>query len=411
MNILKLSPGVKYAPVSFEQERMWTLDRFSAGGAEFNLADAVWIAGEVDEALLVKGLNALIRRHEILRTCFEVVDERPQQRIHDEMLIDIPVSDLCGLTAAGKEDEIRRLTSELQLTSFDLAAAPLWSFRLIRCSGTERLALLSMHHSICDGDWSMRLFFEELARFHEGISDRSDSAEGSTTTQYQDYARRQREHWSDREFGADIAYWRQRLGTEASQSWGTRSRPPAKTNGGSSRTLVMSDPPRGHIAALAEQAGVPLFVSLIAAFKILLYRYTREEKITVGYPVSGRRQPSTENLIGYFGNPMALRTKIGGDMSYRAVLREVAGTVMEAEAHQECPFQYLVEALRPARDLTATPFFQTLFSLRNCAQQDWSQRRDAGTTDRVSAVNAGRDRLPRDSLRHGDVSDRFAGRA
>jgi amino acid adenylation domain-containing protein len=341
---------------------MWMLDRITPGNPAFNLVAAISVAGPLDTARLAAALNELIRRQEILRTSFAVAGGEPCQQIYDELIVEILEEDS---VAASSEP-------------FDLQLPPLWRLQLIRRSPGDALLVLTMHHSITDGDWTARLFFEGLAKLHEGLE------VPASAHQYCDYAVWQRANWTAERFEPQLAYWRGCLDSPSAQLASARPRPPLKTYAGASLNFSTS----AAIQAVAGKSGVPLFVALLSVFKILVHRYTQAENIVVGYPVSGRHNPFTEGLIGYFGNPLALRTQLAASMTFHDVLAAVSATVAGAEANQDCPFQNLVEAINPPRDLSSTPFFQTMFSMRSGPGAVWTQMRmPAQSIGRLTLAN------------------------
>lgn len=358
------------APLSFEQERMFLLDSLAPGNPANNICGAIEISGELNLARLENNLNVIIQRHEILRTSFAIVDGEPQQTIAPPFNVKLPVVDLQNLAPEKRPQEAKRLTTQVAQHAFNLRESPLWRVCLLRLEATKAILVLNMHHSICDGDWSLGIFFREIASLYDSLSPLQP-----LPIQYQDFARIQRAALTESALAPQLAYWRQQLGEHPPvlQLPTDHRRPAMQTYAGGSQEFVLDKPLTESLRRLSQQADVPLFVTLLTVFKTLLYRYTGQEEIAVGSPVSGRSLADTEHLIGYFGNPLVLRTDMAGNLSFRDVLLRVSEMTKQAAAHQAFPFQKLAQALYIERDMSFSPLFQALFVLRDNAQHSWKQ--------------------------------------
>ena len=363
------------APMSFEQERMWMLDRLSPGNVANHINGAVDITGPLDAALLEQSVNALIKRHDMLRTHFAVVEGQPQQVISLPETMVLPVSDLQHIPVTQRASEAQHLAIEFVQQPFDLTRAPLWRAHVWQLTNTRHFLVLCMHHAICDGDWSLGIFFQEVAVLYEALRTGAPSPLPTLPMQYRDFAPQQREQLTDDVLATELAYWQQQLGDHpyGLQLPTDHPRPALQTYSGASQSLTLSPTLSASLKALSEAADVPLFVTLLAAFKTYLYRYTNQADIAVGVPTSGRHRTELDGLMGYFGNPVVLRTQMAHDLTFRALLSRLNVVVNQAEAHQHYPFQKLVEALHLSRDLSLSPLFQVLFVMRNAAPRSWTQ--------------------------------------
>jgi malonyl CoA-acyl carrier protein transacylase len=356
-----------YFPLSFEQERMWFLEQLEPGNPAYNIRGAIQIKGRLNADILEQSINEIIRRHEILRTTFNIIDGQPRQIIGSPFRVEVPVVNLQKLSATEREQEAMRLATQVVQQPFNLSKSPLWRVSLLLLDQAQHILVLSMHHIVCDGDLSIGIFFREIAVLFEAFSSNQPSPLSQLPIQYKEFTLWQREHLKEELLEAQLAYWKQQLGDNLPilQLPTDRPRPPIQTYPGACQKLKLSKNLTSQLKLLKEQQGVTLFALLLAAFKTLLYRYTRQEDIIVGSPVSGRHLSKTEELIGYFGNPLVLRTDVSGNPTFLQLLSRVAFVVTQAKNHQDYPFQKLVEELKPERDMSIPPLFQVLFILRD----------------------------------------------
>jgi len=352
--------------ISFEQERMWLLEQLSPGNPAYNIRGAIQITGRINTDILEQSINEIVRRHEILRTTFNIVDGEPMQIIGSPFKIELPVIYLQELSTTEREREVQRLATQIVLSPFNLSKNPLWRVSLLRMESDRHILVLSMHNIICDGDRSMGIFFREIAALCEAFSSGRESGMAELPIQYKEYALQQRQQLQGEILKTQLTYWKQQLGDNLPvlQLPTDRPRPAVGTYAGASQELKLSQNLSEKLKLLSQQQGVTLFALLLAAFKTLLYRYTVQEDIIVGSPAC-RNLPDTEELIGYFGNPLVLRTDMSGNPTFLQLLSRVAFVISQAYKHQDYPFQKLVEELRPERDLALTPLFQVLFVLRD----------------------------------------------
>ena len=341
-------------PLSFAQQRLWFLDQLEPGSAFYNVPVVLRLKGELNISALESSFNEVIRRHDILRTNFVAVDGRPSQVIAPERALRLRLEELDQPAAQ------RRIKEEAQ-RPFDLAQDPLLRCVLLRLGRRDHLLLLTMHHIITDGS-SLDILFRELAAHYT-----SRRTPGRRTIQYADFAVWQRKWFDGEMLEAQLGYWKEQLaGAPLTLSLPTdRPRPPVQSYRGAIRSLALDESTTASLRALARAEGVTLFMLLLAAFQALLQRYTGQEDFIVGSPVANRNRSELEEMIGLFANTLALRADLSGNPTFRALLQRVRETTLDAFAHQDLPFEKLIEELHPARDVSRTPLFQVMFALQH----------------------------------------------
>ncbi|MDZ7307315.1 MAG: amino acid adenylation domain-containing protein [candidate division KSB1 bacterium] len=353
-------------PLSFAQQRLWFLDQLQPGGAFYNIPTALRINGKLERAALTAALNKIVRRHETLRTTFASRDGRPVQIIAPATVVTIPLVDLTALPAGQSEQEVRRLAADEARQPFDLAAGPLWRCRLLRLGPQEHVLLLTLHHIIADG-WSMGVLVQEVAQAYAAALAGKEPGLPDLPIQYADYAAWQRQWLSGERLEQQLAYWKEQLAghIDALELPTDRPRPPLQTFHGASQRIVLPGELARALQTLSQREGVTLFMTLLAAFQTLLHRYTGQPDILVGSPIANRTRAETENLIGFFVNTLVLRADFSGNPTFRELLRQVRERCLGAYAHQDLPFEKLVEELQPVRDLSRSPLFQVMFVMQN----------------------------------------------
>ncbi|HST57474.1 MAG TPA: amino acid adenylation domain-containing protein, partial [Longimicrobium sp.] len=379
-------------PLSFAQERLWFLDQLDPGSTAYTLSWALRLRGSLDAAALERALGEIVRRHESLRTTFAVAGSTPVQMVAPFAGFALAVDDLSALDAAAREAEVRRRATREAARAFDLAAGPLFVAGLLRLAADEHVLLLSMHHIITDG-WSMGVLYGELAALYPAYAAGAESPLPELDIQYGTWAAWQREQLQGPVLDGQIAWWRDQLaGAPALLELPTdRPRPPVQTHRGTHVPAEIPGALLERLQALGRREGATLFMVMLGAFQALLARYAGSDDVVVGTPVAGRDRAEVEPLIGFFVNTLVLRTDLGGNPTFREVLRRVRTTTLGAYEHQDVPFEKLVAELAPARSMSHAPFFQVLFTLNDGAE--------AGTplADlEVSPVPAERDRVKSD---------------
>jgi amino acid adenylation domain-containing protein len=359
-------------PLSFAQQRLWFLEQLEAQSTTFNLPDVMRLRGRLDVTALESSLSAIVARHEILRTTFAQPEgaAEPVQLIHPPQPVPLPISDLRAVPDAERAEAVIASATEEIRQPFDLQAGPLFRARLLLLGPEEHVLVLTMHHSISDG-WSMGIFWRELAAAYSVTIRGQSTALPPLPIQYADYAVWQRESLTAGMAGGllerQLAYWRQQLADAPSvlELPTDYPRPAVRSSRGAIHTFEIPAALAARLQALGRQEGATLFMVLLAGFKVLLQRYSGQYDIVVGTPIAGRDIEQTEELIGCFVNTLALRTRLDGDPSVRALLAQVRDLCLGAYAHQELPFEKLVEELQPERDQSRSPIFQVLFALHN----------------------------------------------
>jgi amino acid adenylation domain-containing protein len=353
-------------PLSFAQQRLWFLSQLEPESPFYNLPHPVQLSGKLDVAALEGGLNQVAQRHESLRTTFHEENGRPVQRIAERLDLRIAVTDLSNWPGAEQKEEAQRLASEEARQPFDLRHGPLLRVRLIRLGMEDHMLLLTMHHIISDG-WSLDILVKETAAFYAAILAGQPSALGPLPVQYADYALWQRDQLQGGALEQELQYWRRQLGgTIAPLELPTDyARPQIQRYRGAQCHLSLEKELSAALMAVARREDVTLFIFLLAAYKLLLHRYSGQDDIVVGSPIANRTRPEIEGLIGYFANTLALRSDLGGGPTVHELLQKVRETAVDAYAHQDVPFEKLLEDLQPARDPSRQPLFQAVFTLQN----------------------------------------------
>ncbi|WP_262985838.1 polyketide synthase [Nostoc sp. 'Peltigera membranacea cyanobiont' 232] len=353
--------------ISFEQERIWLLEQFSPDNSPYNIRGAIQITGLLNLDILKQSINEIVSRHEILRTTFHLIDGQLRQIISSPFKIELPVIYLQKLSTTEREQEVQRLADQIVLSPFNYCSGPLWRVCWVILEETQHILVLSMHNIICDGDRSLNIFFQELAALYQAFSSGKESGLFELPIQYKEYALYQRQQLQGEILETQLSYWKQQLGDNPPvlQLPTDRPKPAVRNFAGVSQELKLPQNLSGQLKLLSQQQGVTLFALLLAAFKTLLYRYTKQEDIIVGSPASGRNLADTQELIGYFGNPLVLRTDLSGNPTFLQLLSRVAVVISQADKHQDYPFQKLVEELKVERDLALSLLFQVLFVMRD----------------------------------------------
>jgi len=353
-----------YAPLSFAQQRLWFLHQLEPDSIAYNMPTALRLSGRLNTDALEWSINEIIRRHEILRTTFRLVDNQPLQFIVEELRLDLQI-------LAAEEHEVMRLATEEAQRPFDLETGPLVRARLLRLNAEEWVLIFTMHHIISDG-WSMGVLVNEMAALYKSYLEEQPWPLAELPVQYADFAEWQREWLTKGNLERQLQYWRQQLGGELPvlELPADRVRPPRQSFRGAVRRFALSEELTTAIKNLGRQEGATLFMTLLAAFQSLLHRYTNQTDILVGTGIANRNRAELEGLIGFFVNTLVLRTGFSGRPSFRELLRRVRDLTLEAYAHQDLPFERVVEELQPARDLSRNPIFQVSFALQNAPMQE-----------------------------------------
>ena len=363
-------------PLSFAQQRLWFLDQLIPNSSMYNIPSAVRLAGAINVTALEQALSEIIRRHEVLRTVFADENGQTVQVISKNTNLSLPVVDLQEFPETEREVEVMQQANGEVQKPFDLTQVPLIRARLLHLAEQEYVLILTLNHTVSDG-WSTGILYRELSELYEAFSTGKPSPLPELPIQYADFAIWQREWMQGETLEAQLSYWREQLAgaPPVLELPSDKPRPPVQTYRGEHRSLVLSESLTGSLNALSRREGGTLFMTLLAAFKILLYRLTGQEDIVVGSPIAGRNRSEIEELIGFFVNSLVLRTDLSGNPGFLEILGRVRDVCFGAYEHQDMPFEKLVEELRPERDPSCTPFFQIWLNMLNLETEQFMSPR------------------------------------
>lgn len=353
------------ARLSFAQERLWFLNQLDTDNPAYNESKAFRLSGLLHFAALGSALNQIVERHEVLRTNFVLVDDTPRQIIRDHRDIELPVTDLSKLPEPMRSAELDRLLLETIRRPFDLSRDLMLRGLLVRLADQEHVLLVVTHHIASDG-WSSSVFWRELSLLYQALSTGQPCKLPELSFQYADFAEWQRTRLQGEVLETHLSYWKKQLdGITTLRLPAAKPRPAVSAGQGSSVNILLEREIVEALDALSRRNGVTLFMTLLAAFQTLLHRYTGQDDIATGSPIAGRNSSDLENSIGFFINTLVLRTDFSRNPCFRELLARIRERALEAYAHQELPFEKLVEELNPERDLNSSPLFQVMFSLQN----------------------------------------------
>jgi amino acid adenylation domain-containing protein len=353
-------------PLSFAQQRLWFLDHYEPGNPFYNVPSAIGLIGNLELEILERVFSEVIRRHEVLRTSYATVDGMPVQVISPVSTFRLPLIDLRELDEGLRKIEASKLAGKEAQRAFDLSKAPLLRARLIQLADEEYWLLLTKHHIVSDY-WSLDILIREIKILYQAFSSAKPSPLPELPIQYADFAVWQRQLLQGEVLQRRISYWKRQLsGSSAMLKLPyDHPRPSIQTFRGATEPFAISDDVAAQLSALSRREGVTMFMTMLAAFMSLLQKYTGQDDLVVGSPITNRDQIETEGLIGFFINTLVLRADFGGDPSFREMLRRVREVALDAYANHDLPFEKLVEELQPERDLSINPLFQVVFVLQN----------------------------------------------
>ncbi len=387
-------------PTSFAQQRLWFLNQLAPDNPFYNVSTALRLTGSLNLTALQQAFNEIVRRHETLRTNFVMVEGEPMQAIASSLTLSIVVKNLCHLSADEKEQQVIKLAIQEARQPFNLATDQLLRIKLLQLGDDEYVLLLNLHHIVADG-WSIGVLIRELGTLYSvfcrdvtykvSTSDITPSPSTGTILgggvlaelpiQYADFAEWQRQWLQGEVLETQLAYWRQQLqgisvldllsvgkahrSDRIPSNKDNSIRPAVPSYQGAKQFIELPKSLTKALKELSQQQGITLFITLLAAFQTLLYRYTQQEDIAVGSPIANRNRSEIEGLIGFFVNSLVLRTNLGSNPTFIELLERVKQVALGAYAHQDLPFEKLVEELHPERNLSRNPLFQVSFSLQN----------------------------------------------
>jgi amino acid adenylation domain-containing protein len=349
---------------SFSQERLWFLSRLMPDSTAYHLGGAVRIGGPLDLAVWRRSCQEILLRHEALRTGFEEVDGELVQVVAGYAEANVSIVDCAYLVGAEPDDQLYRLAHEEFARPFDLSEPPLLRQRLLRIAAEDHILLFTLHHIVAD-QWSMAIFIDEVFTAYAASIAGSELVLPRLPIQYPDFAAWQRERIDRGTLDEDLAYWTKALtGAPPALELPTdRPRPTIPTSRGGSSSFILPGPVMDRLRALGRQTGATTFMTLLAAFQVLLHRYSRQDDVVVGVPVTNRGHAETDRLVGLLVNLLAVRTDLSGGPTFRELIGRVRRVCLDAYAHPDVPFERLVEELQPRRDPSRTPVFQVFFIL------------------------------------------------
>ena len=355
-----------HAPLSYAQQRIWFLDQMDPGNSAYNVPAGMRLSGELDHAALLRSLEQIVARHESLRTVFAVIDGKAVQVVQEPKSWTLNLTDLSQLDPNEREAEALKLAKEDAALPFDLANGPMLRTRLIRLAPQEHILMLTMHHIVSDG-WSLGVFIRELSALYEAFSAGQESPLEELPIQYGDYAQWQREQLSEGRLEQHLSYWKDELkGAPFVLELPTdRPRPNVQRTHGRSLLFALSKKLSHELETLSRRESTTLYMTMLAAYQTLLYRYTSQADFLVGSAIANRNRVETEGLIGLFVNTLPQRARLADHPTFRELLKRVSDSALDANQHQDLPFSMLVEELQPQRDLSHTPLFQVMFVFQN----------------------------------------------
>ncbi|MBZ5494659.1 MAG: amino acid adenylation domain-containing protein, partial [Acidobacteriia bacterium] len=360
----KLRP--EHLPLSYGQQRLWFIDKLKGSSTEYTIPVRLRISGELDPVTLERAINTIVERHESMRTHFKEMDGRPEQVIAPQILISMPKDDLRGLDKQAQSRQVIEILKQEGARPFDLSQGPFLRVRLLRLGEQEHILLRTVHHIASDG-WSEGIFNRELAEIYDAYRQGKENPLKPLRLQYADFTLWQREWLQGDWLTGELAYWKQQLAgiPERLELCTDRPRPALQTFEGELCHVRLNAEAAGKLKRFSQSHQATLYMTMLAAFGVLLSRYSGQQDIVVASPIANRQDPQLEELIGFFVNTLVLRMGTQGEKSFRNLLGEVHRMALEAYQHQDVPFERLVEELAPRRSLQTSPVFQVMFSLQN----------------------------------------------
>jgi amino acid adenylation domain-containing protein len=358
-------PAGSPAPLSFAQERLWFLEQLEPGSAVYNICRALRFSGSLNIRALEVSLAEIVRRHEVVRLVIRVADGRPVQVAEPPYELKLSIADLQAMSDAERQPEIRRRIQQAAEEPFEFAAGKFLRAELLRLRDDEHVLILTTHHIVADA-WSMGILTRELWALYESFANDRVSPLADPLIQYSDFAAWQKEWLQGEVLDSQLGYWKKQLDNFPILNLPTdRPRPARQSFRGAKQPITLSESLTAAMNELSRREGVTQFMALLAAFQVLLYRYTGQEDVIVGSPIANRNRAEVEELIGFFVNTLVLRTDLSGEPTFRELLLRVRDVCLGAYAHQDLPFERLVEEFQPERDLGRNPLFQVMFILQN----------------------------------------------
>ncbi|MEA5616273.1 amino acid adenylation domain-containing protein [Cronbergia sp. UHCC 0137] len=365
-DIITAIPNRENLPLSFSQSRLWFLDLLEPNNAAYNISVAFRLDGNLNLEGLHQSLQTIIQRHEVLRTTFENIDGVPIQVIHEFLEVPLTVINLSHLDSQTQQETLRTTVQEAIITPFNLRQLPLLRVHLYQLSEEVNVLVLVIHHIISDG-WSLGLMIQELSLYYTAICEDKIRSLPTLSIQYADFANWQRTVFAQTQLPAQLAYWRQKLAgaNEILQLPTDYPRPAVASYQGSAISFTINKQIGSEFQKLCESQGATLFMGLLGVFSILLMRYSSQEDFLIGTPIANRNRKQIEDLIGFFVNTLVIRNNLTGNPTFITLLSRIKEETLQAYAHQDVPFERIVEEIHPERNLSNHPLFQVMFVLQN----------------------------------------------
>ena len=359
-------PRPERLPVSFSQERLWFIDQLEGSSAQYHIPEALRLRGDLDVNALRFALDEIIERHESLRTCFAQIDGEPMQVIRPHLTVEVPLIDLSAVDSHQQQEELKIALHNEWEEPFDLTRGPLLRAKLIKLSAQEHIFLRTFHHIVADG-WSEEIFNREFAELYAGFLEGRQPALPPLPLQYADYVLWQRSAAAEPRRSAALDYWAKQLLEAPDQLDLPRDRPrPARQSfSGELLQLTFPEDQLSALQDLARSNGCTLYMALVAAFSVLLQRYSGQDDILIGTPVANRQDPRLEKVIGYFSSAIVMRMRLDPEQSFSDLLKQTRTTALDSYRHQDVPFEQLAREVSPQRGLNYPPVFQVMFALQN----------------------------------------------
>ena len=364
--IRRRDPSITQPPLSFAQQRLWFMEQLEPGNAAYNIPMGVKWLGPLNLTVFEKSVSEIVSRHETMRTTFANVGGEPVQVISPPAKVSLPVVDLIALPKTEHASEIDRARRTEVQTAFDLAKGPLWRAKLLRFAPEEHIVLFTLHHSISDG-WSLNVLVREMVELYTAFSYGRPSPLEPLPVQYADFAIWQREWLQGDTLNCELDYWAKQLRGAPTRLELPTDRPstPKGHRDGALHSFTIPPDVALKLKEIARREEATLFMVLFAGFAALLSRYSGQEDVLIGTAIAGRQRAELEKLIGFFINTLVIRTDLKGNPSFRDLVGRVREAMLGAYAHQDVPFEKLVEELQPERSLSNNPLFQVLMVMQN----------------------------------------------
>jgi hypothetical protein len=364
--IRRRDPSITQPPLSFAQQRLWFIEQLEPGNIAYNIPLGVKWVGPLNLAVFEKCVSEIVSRHETLRTTFANVGGEPVQVISPPAKVSLPVVDLSGLSEVERASEVDRARRTEVKTSFDLARGPLWRAKLLRLAGEEHVIVFTLHHSISDA-WSLNVLVREMVELYSAFSQGHRSPLEPLPVQYADFAIWQREWLQGDVLQSNLDYWRKQLSGAPTRLELPTDRPYTQSGKreGAFHSFMIPLDVTAKLKEIARREEATLFMVLLAGFAALLSRYSGQEDMLIGTAIAGRQRAELEKLIGFFINTLVIRTDLRRNPSFRELVGRVREAMLGAYAHQDVPFEKLVEELQPERSLSNNPLFQVLMVMQN----------------------------------------------